>query len=31
LIGLPAAIVIFDEAKVEQQSEEDLNAEGDPS
>lgn len=31
LIGLPAAIVVFDEAMVEQQSDEDLNAEGEPS
>lgn len=31
LIGLPASIVVFDSAKVDQQSEEDLNAEGDPS
>ena len=29
LIGLPASIVVFDEAKVEQQAEEDLKADGD--
>lgn len=29
LVGLPATIVVFDEAKVEQQSEEDLNTESD--
>jgi hypothetical protein len=31
LIGLPAFIVVFDEAKVDQQSEEDLRADADES